>query len=223
MIRQPFRCYLCNRPINGVYYTDWAKNCICAVHRDTVKYCVSCGQFCNLDAKDIGLGMKVCTHCQKYNVTKPIGIDIAHFVKSIYRNTPIGDVSRWHFKAIDAVGMYKMCGDKNVRGLAQSVGTDYTVYVYMELSRVAFAQVLAHEVLHIYQYRNRISPPKAKCEGFCNLGSYIVLCHINNSEAKAAIEALKNNPDPIYGDGFRHMLSVYEVGGWNAAIREIKR
>jgi hypothetical protein len=150
-------------------------------------------------------------------------MDIANFVKGIYRKSPIGEVTNWHFKAIDAEGMYKKTGDKNVRGLAQSIGLDYTVYVYMELSRVAFAQVLAHEVLHIYQYRNHISPPKAICEGFCNLGSYIVLKQINNAEAKAAIESLKRNPDPIYGEGFRHMLSIFEAGGWDAAIMEVKR
>lgn len=222
MIPQQIRCYLCNKTISGAYYTDWAKNSICAVHKDTVKHCASCGRFCNQEAKDIGLGLKVCTHCQKYDVTKSIGIDIAHFIKDIYSKTPIGEVTHWHFKAIDAEGMYKKTGDMNVRGLAQSIGTDYTVYVYMALSRVAFAQVLAHEVLHIYQYRNHISPTKAKCEGFCNLGSYVILKHINNSEAKAAIESLKKNPDPIYGEGFRYMLSVYEAGGWSAAIKELR-
>lgn len=202
---------------------DWANNSICAVHKTTIKYCASCGQFCNKEAKDIGLGQMVCKHCQKYNVTKSIGMDIAHFVKGIYSKTPIGEVTHWHFKTIDAQGLYKKTGDKNVRGLAQSVGDDYTIYVYMALSRVAFAQVLAHEILHIYQYQNHISPPRAKCEGFCNLGSYVILKRINNPEAKAAIENLKNNPDLIYGEGFRFMLSVYNAGGWDAAINELKR
>lgn len=54
----------------------------------------------------------------------------------------------------------------NTRGLARSVGTDYTIYIFRELSRVAFVQVLAHEMLHVYQYINGINPPKSKCEGF---------------------------------------------------------
>lgn len=214
-------CYLCKKHINGKYYFDWAGHNICASHINEVVKCASCGQFCNSEAKEIGLGLKICKHCQKYRIERNDSNEIVLYVKNIFRLTAIGEITRWHLKVIDAETLFKLTKDINTRGLAQSVGKDYTIYIYRELSRVAFAQVLAHEMLHVYQYINNIKPSKAKCEGFCNLGSYVVLKSINNLEAKAAISNLENSPDPIYGDGFRLLLSTYQMGGWEAAIRLI--
>ena len=76
--------------------------------------------------------------------------------------------------------------------------------------------ILSHQY-----YTNNIKPSQAICEGFCNLGSYGILSAINNKEAKAAIDNLKNNPDSVYGDGFRLLLSSYENGGWLAALKKL--
>lgn len=54
-----------------------------------------------------------------------------------------------------------------------------------------------------------------------DLGSYIVLKAIHAKEADAAIENMKKCTDPIYGDGFRHLLAIYKKGGWHDAIQEI--
>lgn len=216
------RCFLCNNNINGQYYFDWAGHNICASHIDSVIKCASCGQFCNSQAKDIGFGMKICTHCQKYRIKHGEYKAIVQFIKAIYQKTEIGTVTRWNLKMVNAETLYKMTHDLNTRGLAHAVWSEYTIFIYRELSRVAFAQVLAHEMLHIYQYTHNFHPIKSACEGFCNLGSYVVLLAINNNEAKAAIENLKHSEDPVYGDGFRAMLSVYLSGGWRAAINQIK-
>ena len=40
-------------------------------------------------------------------------------------------------------------------------------------------------------------------------------------EADAAVENMKKCTDPIYGDGFRHLLTIYKNGGWHDAILEI--
>ncbi len=215
-------CSLCGKRIIGKYSFDWAGHNVCSTHMTSVFLCASCGQFCIPNGKDIGMGMKICPHCQKYRIEQKEAMDIVSYIKKIYRNSPIGDISNWHLMMIDAETLYKFTNDKNTRGLAKAHGTDYTIYVYRELSRVAFAQVLAHEMLHVFQYKRHINPPKDLCEGFCNLGSYVILKSINNAEAKAAIENLKNNKDPIYGDGFRKILSYYNQGGWDEALTAIK-
>ena len=215
-------CFYCNKRINGRYYFDWAGHNICASHISHVKKCASCGQFCDSKSKDIGLGMKICAHCLKYRIERKDSDAIIKFIKQIYQSTEIGVVTGWSLKMVDAETLYKMTHDMNTRGLARAEGNKYTIFIYRELSRVAFAQVLAHEMLHVYQYTHGFHPIKPKCEGFCNLGSFVILSAINNSEAKAAIENLKRNEDPIYGNGFRAMLSVYESSGWHAAIKQIK-
>lgn len=222
MENQVPKCFICNKLISGQYYYDWAGHRICASHIHNVSKCASCGQFCDNNAKDIGLGMKICSHCQKYRIERKDSESIIQFVNNIYQNTQIGNITHWKLMMVDAETLYKKINDKNARGLAQAVGTEYTIFIFRELSRVSFAQVLSHEMLHVYQYTNHITPQKALCEGFCNLGSYVILSAINNKEAKAAIENLKKSPDTIYGDGFRRLLSIYHKGGWPAAINKIK-
>jgi len=213
-------CFYCHKPINGRYYYDWAGHSACASH--VVIKCASCGQFCDTKSKEIGLGLKICTHCQQFRIERNDSEVIINFIMSIYKKSSVGTVSRWKLQMVNTETLYKLTSDLNARGLARAVGNDYTIFIYRELSRVAFAQVLAHELLHVYQYTNNIYPAKAKCEGFCNLGSYVVLKAINNAEAKAAINNLMNNPDEIYGDGFRLLLETYKVGGWDSAIELIR-
>lgn len=214
-------CLYCGKRIIGRYYYDWAGHTVCEKHFANIVTCASCGQYCDAHAKDIGMGMKVCTHCQKYRIEQADSDKVINFIKSLYAQTEIGQITNWHLKMVSAEKMYQLTHDKGTRGLAQAVGSDYTIFIYRELSRVAFAQVLAHEMLHIYQYNRNIHPAKSLCEGFCNLGSYVVLKAIHVKEADAAIENMKKCTDPIYGDGFRHLLAIYQKGGWHDAILEI--
>lgn len=216
-------CFYCGKRIIGKYYYDWAGHTVCEKHFANIVTCASCGQYCDVNAKDIGMGLKVCSHCQKYRIERTDSDNIIGFIQNIYVQTEIGQISNWHLKMVSAEKMYQLTLDKNTRGLAQAVCSDYTIYIYRELSRVAFAQVLAHEMLHVYLYKRNIHPKKNLCEGFCNLGSYVVLKAIRTKEANAAIENLKKSTDPIYGDGFRCILAVFEKGGWHDAILEIKK
>ncbi|MFA6883712.1 MAG: hypothetical protein WCQ55_01180 [Paludibacteraceae bacterium] len=213
-------CSFCKKRIVGKYYIDWVGHTICSSH--PLIYCASCGQFCDSNAVDIGNGEKVCVHCQRNRIEKNDWRTIAGFIKSVYSKTEIGNVANWHLMMISATELYKKTNDKNTRGLAQAIGSDYTIYVYRELSRVAFAQVLAHEMLHIFQYNQGYRPDKARCEGFCNLGSYVVLKTIGNKEAQAAMRSLETNKDLVYGDGFRLMRQVYEKSGWKGTIEELR-
>lgn len=214
-------CLYCGKRIIGKYYYDWAGHTVCEKHFANIVTCASCGQYCDVHAKDIGMGMKICPHCQKYRIEQADSDKVINFIKGIYAQTEVGHITNWHLKMVSAEKMYQLTHDKNTRGLAQAVGSDYTIFIYRELSRVAFAQVLAHEMLHIYQYNRNIHPEKSLCEGFCNLGSYVVLKAIHVKEADAAIENMKKCTDPIYGDGFRHLLTIYKNGGWHDAILEI--
>lgn len=218
-------CYICGKRITGKYYTDWAGHCVCESHFATITRCAVCGAFCNKHAKDIGMGMKVCTHCQQCRIEQPEAKRIIGYIQNLYERTPLGKISGWTLKMVDANMLFKMSKDDKTRGLARAIGEEYTIFVLRELSQIAFAQVVAHEMLHIYQYLRHISPSAPKCEGFCNLGSYVVLSSIKvpgkDSEIQEAIQCLLKDPSPIYGDGLREVLSKYKKGGWEAAIKYI--
>ena len=218
------KCYLCHSTISGTYFFDWAGHCVCEKHKESLVQCASCFQYCNDSSKDVGAGQKICSHCQKYRVEKDDFDKITNFIQDYYAQQVIGRVLNWKLCMVSPEKLFEMTGNKNTRGLAKAVGEEYTIYIYRELSRVSFAKTLAHEMLHIYQYTNDInSSHTEKVEGFCNIGSYEILKLINNAEAKAAMNNLLESSDPIYGDGFRYMLKIYQDGGWNAVIDELRK
>lgn len=216
------RCYICGKPIVGSYYKDWANHMVCSHHGASVKQCVSCGQFCNTSAIDIGLGGKFCSYCQKHIMTKEDCSHVIDFINRIYSIHLIGEIHNWHLKVIDATALQQRTGSLYTRGLAERCGNNYTVYVYRQLSKVQFANVLAHELLHIWQYNMNINTIPLLCEGFCNLGSYVVLSKINNKEAKASIYNMLTSNDPIYGEGLRVCKQLFLEGGWSNVINKIK-
>ena len=70
--------------------------------------------------------------------------------------------------------------------------------------------------------KNGLSPRREICEGFCNLGSFEILKSIGTQVAISRISALEQDPDPIYGEGFRRVKAVYDSGGWPAVINKLK-
>lgn len=115
--------------------------------------------------------------------------------------------------------MEKMNG-ANVRGyvLYPPDSNGYTIVVLRHLSKTVLALVMAHEMLHIWQYENQLFPPAPITEGFCNLGSYLILQSIGSKVASGQILLLSNSTDPIYGDGFRKMKEMYERQGLPSVI-----
>ncbi len=216
------KCYICGKTIESSYYVDWANHAVCGHHRASIKQCVSCSQFCDDSAIDIGLGGKFCSYCQKHIMTKEDCTHVIGYINRLYSKSEIGEIHNWHLKVIDATALQKRTGSVMTRGLAVRYGNDYTVYVYRQLSKVQFAGVLAHELLHIWQYNRNYNPTPWLCEGFCELGSYIVLSKINNDEAKAAIEIMLASTDPVYGEGFRRCKQLFEQGGWSNVINRLK-
>lgn len=49
----------------------------------------------------------------------------------------------------------------------------YDIHVIQNLSRAGFTGVLAHEVLHLWQYNYDLNTPSLLCEGMCELYSYL--------------------------------------------------
>ena len=62
--------------------------------------------------------------------------------------------------------------------------------------------------------------PSQIAEGMCNLASYYVYHSIDFPLARIYEKQLFDDPDPIYGDGFRAIYDIYKDNGWDA-IRQI--
>jgi len=215
------RCIHCGKIINGTYYTDWAGNTACTDCYNNSPRCVSCGQFCDSSAKDIDDGMMMCGHCQKYYMERSDARRMIEYINTIYEKEGLGRITNFHLKTANTKALLSLSGNPQVRGLAKQHGTEYTIFVYRHLSRTAFANVLSHEMLHIWQYERNIQAENVLSEGFCNLGSYVVLTSIGTNRSINFIRSMNANHDSIYGIGFRIMRSIYSANGWPGVIKKL--
>lgn len=211
-------CLVCGNPPQSTHYVDWAGNCVCEAHRDIVHFCISCSRYCKpRDKYNFGNRFSLCPICESDLINQKIVGNVVAYIKKAYIKAGFGEIRNWHLYVTDPETMYQKMQNPYIKGFANRIGSKYEIYVLKHLSRVSFADVLSHEILHIWQYNNKYSPEKWKCEGFCNLGSYYVLSHIATEEALERIAAMERNPDLVYGEGFRRMKAVYDQGGWAAA------
>ena len=77
------------------------------------------------------------------------------------------------------------------------------------LPKVQFAGILAHELIHLWVDIKNLKLSRNFEEGLCNLGSWMVYTSANTPLSKILIQNLYDNPDPVYGDGFRSIMSLY--------------
>ena len=87
------------------------------------------------------------------------------------------------------------------------------IYIVEGLHKILFAGVLAHEYLHVWQNERNIKLPSLYCEGFCNLGSYLVYRNISNELSHTLYVRMRDGNDPVYSEGFRQVKSVFDAQG----------
>ena len=101
------------------------------------------------------------------------------------------------------------------------VGHTHKIYMLSDQPRFEFLGTLAHELLHVWQNEHELKLPPMKCEGLCNMGSYLIYSTDNSPIAQHYIKNLKESPDPIYGEGFRYVFAKYEMSGWRGIIQSV--
>lgn len=100
---------------------------------------------------------------------------------------------------------------------------EHEITLLRGLPDLQFRGVLAHELLHVWLNEHGYQPPPAVMEGFCNLGSQAVYQTEREDPALAAVllQQMETDPDPVYGDGYRHMKGLLERRGWSAVVHEL--
>ena len=87
---------------------------------------------------------------------------------------------------------------------SRSVTADYRITICLGLSPADFAACCAHELGHIYQYRENFPElPIVVSEGLCELFKFAWLKAQGRTVAERELRRMLRNPDPVYGEGFR--------------------
>jgi len=81
------------------------------------------------------------------------------------------------------------------------------------LAQDHFEAVLAHEFGHVWLFNERLDPgSELLVEGFCELVKYLWLEQLGTPLAKAIQRRTQDNPDPVYGGGFRRVKERWDSG-----------
>ena len=214
-------CNVCGKILLGVAYQDWSGNRVCEEHNKC--FCSSCGRYYGSKATEIVSGEWLCEICANNLPDKAGAEKTISYIRTLYKRQGLEVKSHIVLKGVTATQMAHLHSEQ-ARGFVEfPPGTDgYHVIVRRYLSRAVLAMILSHELLHIWQYEHQIFPPDAICEGFCNLGSYLVMQSIHTPTAMGQIELLNRDTDIVYGDGFRKMKEIYEQQGLQTVIAYIQ-
>jgi hypothetical protein len=110
----------------------------------------------------------------------------------------------------------------NVNTLAgRKIKEEFHIYVLSNLHELAFKAVLAHEYLHVYLFQNDYDLESDLREGFCNLGSQLMLKKDNSVLSNYLLDSMYESDDPDYGKGFIKMNTMLEKKGWNTLLNDL--
>lgn len=237
------KCHFCHKEINGKYYIDQWEHNVCASHMDKkeVTMCTSCGAFtANSPLHD---GRCLCYNCKSTVISTRSEIsESLTYVKNLLvsvgfdfgtcnvDNIPIEIASARRMAEIQNTSI--STNNKGVthtetqmRGTSKSdmkvVGHTHKIYMLSDQPRLEFLGTLAHELLHVWQNEHDIKLSPMKCEGLCNMGSYLVYSTDKSPMANLFIKNLKESRDPIYGDGFRYVFAKHIMSGWGGVIQSV--
>jgi hypothetical protein len=104
-------------------------------------------------------------------------------------------------------------GWTEVRWTDNGSGRRYDILVAMKLSlpSLVFRGVAAHELGHVWLLTNGITQLREdETEGFCELLSHEFYKSMKTPEANHQAKRIRENPDAIYGDGFRNLVEAHQ-------------
>ncbi|BCJ42885.1 hypothetical protein GCM10010168_03750 [Actinoplanes ianthinogenes] len=117
-------------------------------------------------------------------------------------------------------------GHGEVLGVTVSLGSEVVdLMVVRDLPLARFGAVVAHEVMHAYlaQQGFGMLPPEV-AEGLCELLAHAWLKDQPGAPAQWERRRISENPDPVYGGGFRAArAAAIRVGGVRRMLEHVRR
>ena len=219
------KCSICGEPISGEYLIDSYGMKIHKYHQNNLITCDNCNRVISKKMNNRGVkysdGRNICNVCYKNRIKtdSEYWISLRRVINRLSNYSLSFDLSSIKIKPVDLNELQNVSGNKysrNIKGFTlsqiETSGTEkkfkHTIYVLSKIPREYLESTIAHELMHVWISENIKYKLNVQLEeGSCNYVSYTFLKAENSTNAKNTIKQLKENPDRIYGDGYR---KVYE-------------
>lgn len=218
----PSACCVCGKPLVGRYFQDWEHNTVCEQHKDAI--CNSCHRFYGPSATEVEPNVFLCHSCHTHLITPQLAERVIGQVRYYYRKQGMAVKSRIRLEVVSVKEMTKRMGE-GYKGYVEypPENGEYLVVVIRHLSVSVFAAVMAHELLHVWQYENNINPPIPICEGFCNLGAYLFMKAIGSPTAQGQLILFQSDTSEVYGAGFKAVKKIFDLEGIRGVLTEMNK
>jgi hypothetical protein len=96
--------------------------------------------------------------------------------------------------------------------------------VLQDLPLPKFGTTVAHETMHSYMTQHGFGQvPALVAEGICQLLAYAWVIRQDGILAAAESRLIEENPDPVYGDGFRQARDAVRRVGVRRTLTVVKQ
>ncbi|MCR5818440.1 MAG: protein DA1 [Prevotella sp.] len=208
------KCAYCGEELRGMFKKDLHGF---GAHPEHAFQCFSCQRFVASTDHRLPDGRYQCADCMQKEVKTDKHVEwvetrvkqmlAAHGIDKWPSSVPIRLIQPRYTPGRPATQAHKMGETKVAKSIFSK---SYEVNMLNHMHRIVFGGVLAHELLHVWQYERNIYLRSELTEGFCNLGSWIVYKHMATPVSQAMMTILERDPTPVYGDGFRIVKAVYD-------------
>jgi hypothetical protein len=241
------RCAYCNAPLVGEYLVDGWGTKFCARHRQEYPACDFCGRLIPPSQQERGdplaIQSKRCAVCRSRAIeswpsARPLYEEVTNWVKAQLPGFPAATfklelcdratLNRY----ISTIGM-SPGGEIHTSGVTRStqhfingreVGTEVDgIAVLRGLPTPLFQGVLAHELGHAWLITQGITglAPWLE-EGLCEMLAHRYYSHLSTPEGRYYAQNIEQNPNPIYGEGFRKLRTTINRVGFLNYVTQLR-
>jgi DNA-directed RNA polymerase subunit RPC12/RpoP len=231
------RCAYCGKPLTGQYLIDQWGTKFCKEHMSQYPTCAYCGRLVPPQQQEHASGDEQNMRCP---VCRSTAIDTFEEAQPFYQK-----VKKWvssqgltynnlHLR-LELCDRDKLASLQNgpaithQRGITRS--STYTenghvvrtqvdgIAVLRGMPSIVFEGVTVHELGHAWLTVHGIRPlPLWAEEGFCELLAYRYYMDLATDESRYHAKNIEQNPDPVYGEGFRRMRAMADSMGFQRFV-----
>lgn len=223
------KCDVCGEPLIGEYFQDLYGNKYHTKHLSENKRCDNCDRLISEKITKGGYklsdGRYLCKLCfddavPANSIYDFLLVRVIDKLRNFGINIPKDKIK---IQPVDRNGLKKSAGKEyndRLRGYCkiENIETTYGIETKKKFSAVIYVlnkipqdyteSIIAHELMHVWIDQNtKHNQSKQLEEGSCNFISYKVIIAGNSKNKKDILQLLLNDPDRVYGEGFR---KVYE-------------
>jgi LIM domain/Protein DA1 len=234
------RCVYCNAPLTEAYLVDHWGNKFCKKHQQEYPTCEFCGRLIPPAQQEHSAGKPNSVRCP---ICRARAIETSEQARSLF-----AAVKRWvgsQGLTYNNLPLSLRLCDRNFLAqfahtrsqphmLGVTMSTTHTlngretrtdidgVAVLQGLPTPLFEGIVIHELGHVWLIAHTIYElPQWAEEGFCELLTYRYYTQLNTPESLYHAGSIENNPDPVYGEGFRRVRAIADRVGFPRLVETL--